>query len=192
MESRGRKKVERLDSGLPSCRSWWSRRGTAVGHPGDRASPPLPPDCQQRMRIFTLLALLGSVLLYFREKFPRFLEAATWCLCAAGVRSQSMDSTMARGQCTPRGNGRGAGASPGCGSAFIPVGLKNSCHLHGTRCKGLQWHISGNKYFTLRHSPLLGNAWCSWVFRLLEAVPVLHCSGGEKAPESSLNWSVAS
>ena len=63
MESRGRKKVERVDGGLPLCRSSRSSHGTALGYPGDHASPPLPPECQQHTRIFTSLALPSSVLL---------------------------------------------------------------------------------------------------------------------------------
>lgn len=77
MESRGKKKVERVDGGLPLCRPSWSSHGTALGYAGDRASPPLPPECQQHRRIFTPLALLSSVLLCFRDKF--LSEVFTGC-----------------------------------------------------------------------------------------------------------------
>lgn len=54
---------------LLSRRSSWSSHGTALGYPRDHASPSLPPECQQHMRIFTPLALLSSGLLCFQEKF---------------------------------------------------------------------------------------------------------------------------
>lgn len=45
---------------------------------------------------------------------------------------------MPRGWSKQQDTGTEAGASPAMAQSVIPVGLKNSCHLCGTYCRGLQ------------------------------------------------------
>lgn len=66
-ESRERKVVERVGVG---CIVLVLMKGSGPSvYPRDCATPPVPPKCQQPMRIFTPLELVISVSLHFREKF---------------------------------------------------------------------------------------------------------------------------